>query len=1120
MAGFEVSDAVTGSTVSLMDSKGKTSWTPKALEITALLEDGSGYKLILHDVAKDSYSSLSVTSSGKTGKKASSLSNAELLSLETTLGNDLNGDGALGDAVSAVSYDGSDTDLALSVYALSSGGYQIGIAGFEVSDAVTGSTVSLMDSKGKTSWTPKALEIAALLEDGSGYKLILHDVAKDSYSSLSVTSSGKTGKKASSLSNAELLSLETTLGNDLNGDGALGDAVSAVSYDGSDTDLALSVYALSSGGYQIGIAGFEVSDAVTGSTVSLMDSKGKTSWTPKALEITALLEDGSGYKLILHDVAKDSYSSLSVTSSGKTGKKASSLSNAELLSLETTLGNDLNGDGALGDAVSAVSYDGSDTDLALSVYALSSGGYQIGMAGFEVSDAVTGSTVSLMDSKGKTSWTPKALEITALLEDGSGYKLILHDVAKDSYSSLSVTSSGKTGKKASSLSNAELLSLETTLGNDLNGDGALGDAVSAVSYDGSDTDLALSVYALSSGGYQIGMAGFEVSDAVTGSTVSLMDSKGKTSWTPKALEITALLEDGSGYKLILHDVAKDSYSSLSVTSSGKTGKKASSLSNAELLSLETTLGNDLNGDGALGDAISTVFYDGSETDLGLSIYELASGGYEIGGAGSVPGMAVRKSIATIMDSRGRSSWDPKNFDIAALLEDGSGYKLILHDAAKDSYSSLSVTSSGKTGKKASSLSHAELLSLETTIGVDLNGDGVLGDDFGRNFSLTDPILVNSITTGSQRDPQISVLENGDIAVAWQSQELGGSANDVYLKIYSDTAGTTLENDQIIHEYTIDSQYNPHLAGTSDGGLVVVFQSDGLKNVSFPEGGKVTIAAQAYDYNYDEMNSDFTRVDGITELPVNSYNASTQAYPFVVENDDGFGIFWQSDGQDGSGYGVYGKLYNENGEDLLNIDDISISNNTEGHQDFISGVSLGNDKTALVFQTADNRVAVSILNETTGSLENEYLVSADNSSPQWYPGVAALSDGGYVITWAESDRTIDVYCQFFSSEHQEMTEQILVNSHTAGRQHLPTIASNENDEIFIAWTSYDGQDGSGAGVYGQLFNSMGTKLGDEICLTDETSGSQTDIQVDFLDADTVVYVYSQNDDVYFGGVDVM
>ncbi|MDA9292110.1 hypothetical protein N9P99_02590, partial [Planktomarina temperata] len=515
-----------------------------------------------------------------------------------------------------------------------------------------------------------------------------------------------------------------------------------------------------------------------------------------------------------------------------------------------------------------------------------------------------------------------------------------------------------------------------------------------------------------------------------------------------------------------------------------------------------------------------VFYDGSETDLGLSIYELASGGYEIGGAGSVPGMAVRNSIATIMDSGGRSSWDPKNFDIAALLEDGSGYKLILHDAAKDSYSSLSVTSSGQTGKKASSLSNAELLSLETTLGVDLNGDGVLGDEFGRNFSLTDPILVNSITAGSQRDPQISVLENGDIAVAWQSQELGGSANDVYLKIYSDTAGTTLENDQIIHEYTKDSQYNPHLAGTSDGGLVVSFQSDGLKDVSFPEGGKVTIVAQVYDYSYDEMNSDFTQLDGITELPVNSYNASTQAYPFVVENDDGFGIFWQSYGQDGSGYGVYGKLYNENGEDLLNIDDISISSNTEGDQDFISGVSLGNDKTALVFQTADNRVAVSILNETTGSLENEYLVSADNSSPQWYPSVAALSDGGYVITWAESDRTIDVYCQFFSSEHQEMTEQILVNSHTAGRQHIPTIASNENDEIFIAWTSFDGQDGSGAGVYGQLFNSVGTKLGDEICLTDETSGSQADIQVDFLDTDTVVYVYWQNDDVYFGGVDVM
>ena len=45
-----------------------------------------------------------------------------------------------------------------------------------------------------------------------------------------------------------------------------------------------------------------------------------------------------------------------------------------------------------------------------------------------------------------------------------------------------------------------------------------------------------------------------------------------------------------------------------------------------------------------------------------------------------------------------------------------------------------------------------------------------------------------------------------------------------------------------------------------------------------------------------------------EFRVNTYTTSTQASPSVASDPNGnFVVVWQSDGQDGSGYGVYGQF---------------------------------------------------------------------------------------------------------------------------------------------------------------------------------------------------------------------
>ena len=70
-----------------------------------------------------------------------------------------------------------------------------------------------------------------------------------------------------------------------------------------------------------------------------------------------------------------------------------------------------------------------------------------------------------------------------------------------------------------------------------------------------------------------------------------------------------------------------------------------------------------------------------------------------------------------------------------------------------------------------------------------------------------------------------------------------------------------------------------------------------------------------------------------EFQVNSYTGGNQIYSSVCGlNDGGFLVSWASDGQDGSGFGVYGKKYGVDGaievdEFLINVTTDFLTRNT-------------------------------------------------------------------------------------------------------------------------------------------------------------------------------------------------
>jgi len=153
----------------------------------------------------------------------------------------------------------------------------------------------------------------------------------------------------------------------------------------------------------------------------------------------------------------------------------------------------------------------------------------------------------------------------------------------------------------------------------------------------------------------------------------------------------------------------------------------------------------------------------------------------------------------------------------------------------------------------------------------------------------------------------------------------------------------------------------------------------------------------------------------------------------------FVVTWESYFQDGSEYGIYGQLFD----------------------------GLGN---------------------TFGS---EFQVNTYTTSSQQDPSVATFSNGDFVVTWesfGQDGSRFGIYSQLFDGSRNKLGSEFQVNTVTANDQQNPSVATFPNSNFVVTWES-SGQDGSGYGVYGQLFNATGNPVDNEFQVNTYTAGGQ-------------------------------
>lgn len=346
-----------------------------------------------------------------------------------------------------------------------------------------------------------------------------------------------------------------------------------------------------------------------------------------------------------------------------------------------------------------------------------------------------------------------------------------------------------------------------------------------------------------------------------------------------------------------------------------------------------------------------------------------------------------------------------------------------------------------------------------------------GDPVGSEF------LVNTVVEGDQITPSVAINDTGVSIVVWSSWKSDWNGYGVYAQIL-DSLGSKVGSAYLVANYT-DDQRNPSVSTWYGDGFMIVWQTtrdyqpgsgtynNGIRYVHFipqviyietlfpyednpddydpagassPSGDWIVVMTQWDQGNSSEEIRGMGSNLGLPSGNINTFTSGSQNSPSVAMDSDGdFVVVWRSEDQDGDAGGIYGQRYLSN----------------------------------------------------ASKIGAEFAVNTYTDGDQSQPSVAMDSAGNFVVVWAswgQDDSSWDIYGQRFSSDGMRIGLEFRVNTYPTGDQYQPSVDMSAGGDFVVCWCSV-GQDESGAAIVGQRYLSDGTPLGSEFLVNSYTTDNQ-------------------------------
>jgi len=176
------------------------------------------------------------------------------------------------------------------------------------------------------------------------------------------------------------------------------------------------------------------------------------------------------------------------------------------------------------------------------------------------------------------------------------------------------------------------------------------------------------------------------------------------------------------------------------------------------------------------------------------------------------------------------------------------------------------------------------------------------------------------------------------------------------------------------------------------------------------------------------------------------------------------------------------------------------------------------------QSGDTSVAITVRQPSTGPepepTGSSKQVNTFDEGDQITPSVTALSNDTFAVAWVSRGQDGDgdgIYGQIVDTDGNKIGSEFRLSSTTAGDQQAPRLAALEGGGFVAVWDSF-GQDGDKDAIVARRFDNEGAPLGNETLINETTASWQVSPDITGTpDGGYAVAWHSEDQDGSFAGV---
>lgn len=274
-------------------------------------------------------------------------------------------------------------------------------------------------------------------------------------------------------------------------------------------------------------------------------------------------------------------------------------------------------------------------------------------------------------------------------------------------------------------------------------------------------------------------------------------------------------------------------------------------------------------------------------------------------------------------------------------------------------------------------------------GYDGSAMGIMGRVYDSSGAPLGPeFVINQIRNASQWRPLVSPNPAGGFIVAWT----GGNDGDAFIR-YLNASGGFLTGDILVNTYTFDAQVDTSAAANGYGVTFAAF-------LDYSSHGNVGTGINLYGRTFDASGNPREAEEF---LLTSTTSNGDQRGPRVASDGLGrFFVVWAGEIGDGSGYGIYERVFNRNGIPLLT--EFRVNTTTAGDQ---TNPTLAVDALGRSIVTWEDysigatspRIRARLFNAQANALGDDFVVNDNPSVGAVLPSPAMNSSATeYVIAW--------------------------------------------------------------------------------------------------------------------------